>query len=52
MSRVTSIGALNDTVALRLRVAHLMDTVTFDPPGMPPSAILVVRHVSDPYREN
>ncbi|MBZ5569172.1 MAG: hypothetical protein LAN64_15140 [Acidobacteriia bacterium] len=25
-----------------------MDTVTFDPPGMPPSAILVVRRFTDP----
>ena len=34
--------------ALRRRVAHLIDTVTFDPPGMPPSSILLVRRLSDP----
>jgi hypothetical protein len=34
--------------ALRRRVAHLMDTVTFDPPGMRPSSILMVRRLADP----
>jgi len=33
---------------LRRRVAHLIDTVTFDPPGMPPSSILLVRRLTDP----
>lgn len=34
--------------ALRRRVAHWVDTVAFDPPGMSPSSILLVRRLSDP----
>lgn len=39
---------VHESGALRRRVAHLIDTVTFDPPGMSPSSILLVRRLADP----
>lgn len=39
---------VEESGALRRRVAHLIDTVTFDPPGMSPSSILLVRRLADP----
>jgi hypothetical protein len=37
-----------DTLALRLRVAHVMDCASLEPAGLPPSAILLVRRLADP----
>src|SRR5262245_12010206 len=39
---------IQESGALSRRVAHLINTVTFDPPGMSPSAILLVRRLTDP----
>jgi hypothetical protein len=38
----------SEELALRLRVGHVMDCASLEPPGLPPSAILLVRHLADP----
>jgi hypothetical protein len=37
-----------DPTTLRLRVDHLLGTADLQPPGMPPTTVLIVRCVSDP----
>lgn len=41
-------GAAEDTPALRLGLTSLLATGQFEPAGLPPSAILVVRRLDDP----
>lgn len=48
MRRALSHRSGSDDLGLRLRVAHLIDSVTFQPPGMSPSSILLVRRLADP----
>ncbi|HYM79378.1 MAG TPA: hypothetical protein VE377_25600 [Candidatus Dormibacteraeota bacterium] len=44
----SQINGRDDSIALRLRVAHVMDCASLEPAGLPPSAILLVRHLADP----
>lgn len=42
------LGVADGPVALKLRLGWALDTITLEPEGIPPSAILVVRRVADP----
>jgi len=38
----------DDSLAIKLRVSHLVGSVDFEPAGMAPAATLIVRHMRDP----
>lgn len=38
----------SEDLSVRLRVAHMMECASFEPAGLPPSAILLVRRFPDP----
>jgi hypothetical protein len=44
----SQINGRDDSIALRLRVAHVMDCASLEPAGLSPSAILLVRRLADP----
>jgi hypothetical protein len=48
MSR-SQMNCRDDSIALRLRVSHVMDCAALEPAGLPPSAILLVRRLDDPH---
>jgi hypothetical protein len=41
-------GGRDEAVALRLRLSQLLGSANLTPPGMAPTAVLIVRHLSDP----
>jgi hypothetical protein len=41
-------GRAEDSLNLKLRVSHLFSAENFEPPGFPPAAILIVKHLPDP----
>jgi hypothetical protein len=41
-------GGRDEAVALRLRLRQLLGSANLTPPGMAPTAVLIVRHLSDP----
>jgi hypothetical protein len=41
-------GGYNEAVALRLRLSQLLGSANLTPPGMAPTAVLIVRQLSDP----
>ena len=48
IARLRLRGVRGDPVSARLRAARILDAASFRPPGLPPSAILVIRELRDP----